>query len=116
SPWRLRWPFVAWSCELVRNDASHWSAERLWFLVSVAVTEEAGDWPDLTGAPTDTPYMPARRFFSAADQQEFRLGHLSHAKAAFPGEPRFLLAEVIAREHATLLGTPSGPPPRGIGA
>ena len=116
SPWRLRWPFVAWACELVRDNASHWSAERLWFLLSIAVIEEAGDWTDLTGAPTDTPYMPARRFFSAADQQEFRLGHLSHARAAFPAEPRVFLAEVIAHEHATLLGTANGPPPRGIGA
>lgn len=112
--WRARWPFVVWGCELLRDASARSHAERAWYLASVAVMEEAGDWTDLAGVPKESPNLPARRFFSPADQQEYRAGHLSHARAAFPNEPRFRLAQVIVREHATFLDATPGPPPHGI--
>jgi tetratricopeptide (TPR) repeat protein len=77
--WRELRPLVEWGCQLLRPNTPG-AAERLWQLAAVAVSEGALDTGVLfkLGGPTKS------------------YGHLAHAKARFPNEPRFALAERTA--------------------
>jgi tetratricopeptide (TPR) repeat protein len=111
--WTYRRPLIVWACEQIRRESRHLAGERAWHLAAIATLEEADDWGRVAGtkAPDRVGYTNAQapHFFSRADQDEFRQGHLAHGRAAFPDEPRFRLAEVEYLERQTALASGSGP-------
>lgn len=91
-----RLALTAWACG-VASHASRSDSLRRWYLASVAVMEEMGAWTRLGGGD------PAVKgpFVTSDDELEFRTGHLTHARAAFPDEPRWRLAKAEVDEAAT---------------
>ncbi len=109
SAWYLRYPFVAWACDLLRSSPSRTSGHRWWYLASIGVMQEADDWAHVAGGQwTQIRALHFRRrtpkqFLGRADQEEAIDGHLSHAKASFPEEPRWLLVAAQFEESRTFL-------------
>jgi hypothetical protein len=115
--WPFRYPLIVWACDLLRTSPTGLPGERWWYLASVALLEDMGDWEHAVGSTIVRkqgvePLPPARRrFFSRADQLEYSDGHVTHARKAFPDEVRLQLASAHFAESQTFLPS-SGP--RGI--
>ena len=113
APWEIRRPALVWACDELRRHPTHLPGERAWHLAALATMEEAGDWIYVMGRPLAErgafSNVRAPSFFSDADKEEYTHGHLVHAQAAAPGEPRFRLAEVEFHESQTDLSTWGGP-------
>jgi tetratricopeptide (TPR) repeat protein len=95
-PIESRHALVAWACGVASQAPPDEPLHR-WYLASVAVLESMGAWTRLGGGD------PAAKvpFVTTDDEREFRTGHLSHARAAFPDEPRWRLAQAEVDEAAT---------------
>jgi tetratricopeptide (TPR) repeat protein len=87
-------PVAGWGCVLLSPKGPAQPAERWWWLTSVAMFEDAREWRALVGAGGKPPKPPRQPTAMARDIIE---GHLTHARARFPDEPRWRLAEVVAR-------------------
>jgi tetratricopeptide (TPR) repeat protein len=112
----IRYPLLVWACELLRKNPTRLPGERWWYLASIALHQKANDWIHVLGADV-VPVSVSRgmtranvTFFSRADQEEFSTGHLAHARAALPGEPRLLLPPVHYAESLTFLASGIGGP------
>jgi tetratricopeptide (TPR) repeat protein len=92
--WRASQRLLAWGCAELRKNARPIEGERWWHLAAVGLFESRQDVPSLIGTALPAP-IPNTAVVDGAR------GHLQHALARFPGEPRFRLAEVVAREIAT---------------
>jgi tetratricopeptide (TPR) repeat protein len=75
---------LEWACALLPSRGAPDEAERDWLLASVALAGGVRDWLFLS-APL-TPPTPRTQ----------ERGHLVHARARFPDEPRFRLARAVA--------------------
>jgi len=75
---------LEWACIVLRARKASDENDRLWLLASVALAEGVRDWSFL-----QTPLAPA---LSRAPEA----GHLTHAIARHPDEPRFRLARATA--------------------
>lgn len=85
--------FIEWGCELLRHDETPSPIERWWQLAAVAVAERGEDAEFLIG---DANVGLGEHAGEVGNQQtEFK--HLDHAIARFPKEPRFVLAQGVAR-------------------
>jgi tetratricopeptide (TPR) repeat protein len=98
-------PFIEFACEMLRASSPEspalppTKAERLWFLASTALLEYQDDWTFLNGAPLG----PNGSFVGTwvpLETGSIQLGHLMHAEARLPGEPRFALARGIGIEYS----------------
>jgi Tetratricopeptide repeat len=88
---------LTWSCIQLRHNPVPEPAERLWHLAAVAVISGADDWHLLTGRTW--PKGQAPRLARDPFQQEPLLGHIIHAQARFPSEPRFVMAAAISVDN-----------------
>lgn len=103
---------IVWACDQLRRHAppTPVAAERWWYLASIAELEAHDGWPLLIGrkdavalALSLSPDNSLQRLAEREDEG----GHVGHARARFPDEPRFTLAEIEAREHvAAFLAEP----------
>jgi tetratricopeptide (TPR) repeat protein len=75
---------LEWACALLQSRGAPDAAERTWLLASVALAGGVRDWAFLH-APLSPP----------GPRTQIR-GHLIHALARFPDEPRFRLARAVA--------------------
>jgi hypothetical protein len=100
---------LEWACALLSARGAPDAAERTWLLASVALAGSVLDWTFLQ-SPTSPP----------GPRTQIR-GHLVHARARFPDEPRFRLARAVAiasrlqvlpEMEAPREGEVTGPAPR----
>lgn len=113
--WVFRYPFLAWACEVLRSVPGRPAGHRWWYLASIGVLQDNDDWAHVMGGQ----WTPLRariflrrtpmHFIGRADQEEALAGHLSHAKAVFPEELRWLLTEVQSEESQKLFEPTMGP-------
>ncbi len=97
--WRYARQLLAWACDQLRaHGSAPPPAERLWHLAAVALVQGADDWTLLAGsAESGRPVLSSRNSL----QNEIGQGHLAHAQARFPNEPRFKLAWMVGGENST---------------
>jgi hypothetical protein len=81
-------PLIEWMCEAVRKEPPA-DAERLFHLATIGLLQGASDDTTLLGFGS----------------QEGRDGHLFHAGARFPFEPRLKLALILTRPGMLAIGT-----------
>jgi tetratricopeptide (TPR) repeat protein len=106
-PWPRRWSFFSWACAAAREHPTRSAAERLWYLTSVAVAQEAGG----TGLlPSSELNISVRLLRDPVDRAEMMEGHLRHARGAFPEESRFRLVEIEVRAAGTSVASYSQSP------
>jgi tetratricopeptide (TPR) repeat protein len=106
-PWRGA-PLILWACDLLRRHAppTPAPAERWWYLASIAELEAHEGWPILIGrkdAMALALSLSPDNAMARLAEREDEGGHVGHARARFPNEPRFTLAEIEAREQVTAL-------------
>ena len=99
SDWQYGQMLIAWGCAEMSSTPIAHPAERVWHLAAVAVAEAAEDWTLLAGRrrPAGEPARLSRNRV----ENELRQGHLSHALARFPDEPRLALAAAVTAESLT---------------
>jgi tetratricopeptide (TPR) repeat protein len=87
--------FATLACRLMRESplAVPREAERRWYLASIAAIEDMYAWPLLSGPVS--PFSP----YAKVATEERPFGHVAHARERFPDEPRFRLAQVVARDY-----------------
>lgn len=86
---------LEWSCNMLRSSSNPPAAEKTWFVASVDLVRYLGlDREFLYGPSAAPPGMGAR----------FRSGHLAHALAMFPDDPRLKLAAAEEPPDAWLGG------------
>jgi tetratricopeptide (TPR) repeat protein len=113
--WKPAPLLIEWGCALLRKDVAPRPIERIWQLAALAVAQraedpqflignteivEVNDGTDRAAGTTPPAKRPTRRGnpIAVGNVQEEIL-HLEHIRARFPAEPRFVLAEGIAREQ-----------------
>ena len=89
--WRPAPLFVEWACERLRKDETPRPIERWWQLAALAVAQRSEDVHFLVGDPN------IGRGGAEIGNLQDEIKHLDHVVARFPNEPRFMLAQGIAR-------------------
>jgi hypothetical protein len=91
--WRPAPLFIEWACERLRKDTTPRPIERWWQLAALAVAQRSEDVHFLVGDPNIGRGIGAGEIGNL--QAEIK--HLDHVTERFPNEPRFMLAQGIAR-------------------
>jgi hypothetical protein len=94
--WREARDLLAWACDRLHDTQVALPAERWWHLAAIDLAESAADWSFLVGQGSLSGSPPPARGSPLED--ELSRGHLTHASARFPDEPRFQLARVVAAD------------------
>jgi hypothetical protein len=94
--WRWARELLGWTCAQLAQTSPVDPSERLWHLGAIALIEGNDDWLFLTGRLPNAP-RPAGTGRNTVDR-ELLQGHLTHAMARFPDEPRFRLASAVAAD------------------
>jgi tetratricopeptide (TPR) repeat protein len=94
--WNLGRRLISWAChEFGSRKAPPERGEQLWYLASVALIGGAEDWWFLIGRSA---FADAKKSGKAPVDDELYRGHLAHAFARFPNDPRFALAKSVSIE------------------
>lgn len=101
--WKPAPLLLEWGCALVREEPPPRPIERVWQLAALAVAQRSEDAQFLIGitALAEATPAPPRRHPEDVVNTKDEIGHLTHAMARFLDEPRFVLAQAIARERYT---------------
>lgn len=91
--WRPAPLFIEWACERLRKDVTPRPIERWWQLAALAVAQRSEDVHFLVGDPNIGLGIESGEIGNL--QAEIK--HLDHVTDRFPNEPRFMLAQGIAR-------------------
>jgi hypothetical protein len=94
--WFLGRRLISWACHEFRSTKEPPErGEQLWYLASVALIGGAEDWWFLIGRSA---FADAKKAGKAPVDDELFRGHLAHALARFPNDPRFALANAVSIE------------------
>jgi hypothetical protein len=94
--WHLGRRLISWAChEFSSTKTAPERGEQLWYLASVALVGGAEDWWFLIGRSA---FANARKSGKQPVDDELFRGHLAHAVARFPNDPRFALANAVSIE------------------
>ena len=101
--WKPAPLLLEWGCRLIREQPLTRPIERVWQLAALAVAQRSEDSQFLIGITALAETTPAaqRRHPEDVVNAQDEIGHLTHAMTRFLDEPRFLLAQAIARERYT---------------
>jgi plasmid stability protein len=104
-PWHGA-PLILWACDQLRRQEppTPVPAERWWYLASIAELEAHDGWPLLIGRKDALGLALSLSLDNSLQQlaqRQDEAGHIGHAQARFPDEPRFALAAIEAREQLT---------------
>ena len=95
----LYWPpaplFIEWACERWRRDETPRPLERWWQLAALAVAQRSEDGHFLVGDPK----IGLGFELGEIGNLKAEIKHLDHVADRFKGEPRFMLAQGIARDQ-----------------
>jgi tetratricopeptide (TPR) repeat protein len=86
---------IEWGCERLRTGGEPSRAERWWHLAALAVAQRSEDAQFLIGDTKRGLGWDAGEIGNERDE----IKHLEHARARFPKDARFVLAEGIARDR-----------------
>ena len=89
---------LEWACTLLASRGAPDDGERIWMLASIALAGGVRDWTFLQ--------VP----FSARPDAKLDVGHIHHALARFPGDPRFRLVRAFAFGSRNLITSERGAP------
>ena len=94
--WYLGRRLISWAChEFGATKAPPERGEQIWYLASVALIGGAEDWWFLIGRSA---FADTKKQGKAPVDDEIFRGHLAHALARFPNDPRFVLAGAVSIE------------------
>jgi len=94
--WQYARRLISWAChEFGSTPGPPKPGEQVWYLASVALLGGAEDWWFLIGK---SGFAGGRKNGKAPLDEEVFHGHLAHALARFPDEPRFVLAGAVSIE------------------
>jgi tetratricopeptide (TPR) repeat protein len=97
--WRPAPLLLEWGCRLLRQGTEPTAAERVWHLAALSVAQRSEDPAILIGDPN----VGRGRMGGEIGNTQDEINHLSHSRARFPAEGRFVLAEAVARERRSNL-------------
>jgi tetratricopeptide (TPR) repeat protein len=104
SSWNTSLPLLSWACTLMPSSGGVAPQERWWWLESVALFETTHYWRALIG-------RQHTNIAGAGVSREAADGHLMHARQRLPDEPRWRLADAMARTAIDFVpGRPGGRP------
>jgi tetratricopeptide (TPR) repeat protein len=86
---------LEWACELLRHDPTPRPIERWWQLAAVSVAQRSEDAHFLIGDP----FIGRGEGMGEIGNPKAEIKHLDHIVTRFPDEPRFMLAQGIARDR-----------------
>lgn len=93
----LRWQpgpqFIEWACVRLRRDKTPRPLERWWQLAAVSIAQRSEDVHFLVGDPN----IGRGPTYGEIGNLRDEIKHLDHVTERFPDEPRFMLAQGIAR-------------------
>jgi tetratricopeptide (TPR) repeat protein len=92
--WKAPPLLIEWGCTLMRQRTAPDPIERWWQLAALAVAQRSEDPQFLVGDTNIGRGVAAGEIGNIQDE----IKHLEHVRKRFPNEPRFLLAEGIARD------------------
>jgi tetratricopeptide (TPR) repeat protein len=93
--WKAPPLLIEWACELLRKNPTPSDVERWWHMAAIAVAQRSEDTHFLIGDPAIGRGVGAGEIINLQDE----IKHLAHAEARFPEEPRFKLAQGLARDR-----------------
>lgn len=105
--WKPAPLLIEWGCALLRRNTTPGPGERWWHLAALGVSQRSEDSQFQIGMsqvvedspePTTPGPLRVQRSVEVVNKQD-EITHLGHSRERFPAEPRFLLAEGLARER-----------------
>jgi hypothetical protein len=93
---------IEWACTLLQSRGAADDSERAWMLASIALANGVRDWTFLQ-SPLARP-----------TEKTVQRGHVHHAIARFPDEPRFRLARAVALASRNMVTGEMDAPRNGI--
>jgi tetratricopeptide (TPR) repeat protein len=94
---RFNAPMVAWACARMPKAGPVEPWEAGWWLASIAILQEAGEWDVLQGGRRSSYTRSPPPWQRAVHREQVGAGHLAEARERLGPHPRVRLAEAVTR-------------------
>jgi len=99
---RFSAPIVAWACAHMPADGPVAPWEEPWWMASIGLLQDAGEWRMLAGDPRESRQGDPTRAWERAVYAQVKVGHLAEAVARLGDRPRLRLATVVTRSASLI--------------